>query len=138
MKGRTGYNSILTLQIGANTDQSMELERFSLSTLSMGINSIVISKYSNAEKALSRLDNALNYLNTCRSKYGARQNRLEYTMRGNNNTSENLQASESLDRDTDIAEEMVQYSKHNILQQAAMAILSQAVNQPSSVLKLLQ
>jgi flagellin len=104
----------------------------------MGINSIAISKYKNAEKALGRLDNALDYLNTCRSKYGARQNRLEYTIKGNNNTAENTQASESLDRDTDMAEEMVQYSKQQILQQAAMSLVAQAKDQTSAVLGLLQ
>jgi flagellin len=138
MKGRTNYDSDSMLQIGANSGQSMVLERFSLSTLSMGINSIAISKRKNAEKALGRLDNALTYLNSCRSKYGARQNRLEYTIKGNNNTAENTQASESLDRDTDMAEEMVQYSKHQILQQAAMALLAQAKDQTGAVLRLLQ
>lgn len=138
MKGRTGYDSGMILQIGANANQIMELERFSLSTMSMGINSITISKYKNSEKALGRLDNALTYLNDCRSKYGARQNRLEYTVKGNNNTAENLQASESRDRDTDMAKEMMEYAKTRILQQAGMAMLTQANQQTSSVIQLLQ
>ena len=104
----------------------------------MGINSITISKYKNSEKALGRLDNALTYLNDCRSKYGARQNRLEYTVKGNNNTAENLQASESRDRDTDMAKEMMEYAKTRILQQAGMAMLTQANQQTSSVIQLLQ
>lgn len=137
-EGRKDYTSALNLQIGANTDQSMLLERYSLSTLSMGINSVTISGYKYANKALDRIDKALEYLSEKRSAYGAKQNRLEYTIKGNDNTAENLQASESRDRDTDIADEMVQYSRSQILQQSASAMLAQAMRQGESVLALLE
>ena len=104
----------------------------------MGINSITITKHKYANKALDRLDGALVYLNSARSLYGAGQNRLEYTIKGNNNTAENLQASESRDRDADMADEMVEYSKMQILQQTGMAVLAQSKQQVQSVLQLLQ
>ena len=137
IEGRTGYNSELTLQIGANENQGTKLERFSMSTMSMGINSITISGYKYANKALQRLDGALNYLNTARSKYGAKQNRLEYTIKGNENTAENLQASESKDRDANMADEMVQHAKSQILQQTGSAMLTQANQHTQRVLSLL-
>lgn len=135
--GRMGYDSELVLQIGANENQITKLEKLSMSTMSMGINSITISGFKYANKALQRLDAALNYLNGGRGKYGAKQNRLEYTIKGNENTAENLQASESRDRDADMADEMVQYSKFQILQQSGMAMLTQANQQNQAVLSLL-
>lgn len=137
-EGRKDYNSDLYLQVGANSNQSMDLKRYSMSTISMGINSVTISKRKYAEKALERLDGALDYLSTTRSNYGAKQNRLEYVVRGNDITSENLQASESRDRDVDMAKEVVQQSKLQILQQAGVAMLTQAHQLNASVLSLLQ
>lgn len=138
MGGRSDYSSELLLQIGANAGQMTDLERFSMSTINMGINSITITKHKYANKALDRLDGALVYLNSARSLYGAGQNRLEYTIKGNDNTAENLQASESRDRDADMADEMVEYSKMQILQQTGMAVLAQSKQQVQSVLQLLQ
>lgn len=136
--GRVGGDTGLWLQIGANAGQGMTLERFSMSTLSMGINSIVITQKKYADKALQRLDNALNYLNSSRSVYGAKQNRLEYAIKGNNNTAENVQASESRDRDADMADEMVQFAKSQIMEQAGTALLAQMFQQPQNVLALLR
>ena len=137
-EGRKDYESDLYLQIGANAHQGMELERFAMTTLAMGINSVAISKWKNANKALGRLDEALNYLISKRSIYGADQNRLEYTIKGNENTAENLQASESRDRDADMAEEMMLYSKDKILQQSQTAMLAQSSRQSEAVLSLLR
>lgn len=137
-EGRTDYSSQLFLQVGANTNQLIDLHRFSMSTLSLGINSITVSKQKYAQKAFGRLDTALDYLNSRRSEYGAKQNRLEHTIRGNDNTSENLQSSESQNRDTDMAKEMVSHSRQQILQQAGMAILAHANQNTSSFLSLLQ
>lgn len=136
--GRVGGGTDLWLQIGANAGQGMTLERFSMSTLSMGINSIVITQKKYADKALQRLDDALNYLNSSRSVYGAKQNRLEYAEKGNNNTAENLQASESRDRDANMAKEMVEFAKSRIMEQAGTALLAQMFQQPQSVLALLR
>lgn len=136
--GRVGDGTDLWLQIGANAGQGMTLERFSMSTLSMGINSIVITQKKYADKALQRLDDALNYLNSSRSVYGAKQNRLEYAGKANTNTAENLQASESRDRDANMAKEMVEFAKSRIMEQAGTALLAQMFQQPQSVLALLR
>lgn len=137
MYGRQGNDSGDWLQIGANAGQGTTLQRFSMSTMSMGINSITLAGQKHANKALDRLDGALNYLNTKRSLYGAKQNRLEYTIKGNHITAENTQASESRDRDTDMASEMVQYAKAQILEQAGTSMLTQANQYTQRVLKLL-
>lgn len=126
------------IQLGANIEQGVSLQRFSMSTISMGINSLVISGNKYANKALARLDEALGYLNAKRSLYGAKQNRFEYTIKGNDNTSENLQASESRDRDADMAEEVIRFSKSNILQQTGNAVLTQANQHAEMVLSLIQ
>lgn len=136
--GRKDYDSSLNLQIGANTSQATDLKRFSMSTLNMGINSVTVSKYKYAEKALVRVDGAMEYLNSARSVYGANQNRLEYTIKGNENTAENTQSSESRDRDADMAEEIVQYSKGKILEQTGVAVLAQANQHTQAVLGLLR
>ncbi len=138
MEGRKEYESDNVLQIGANAGQFIELERYCMSTVAMGINSVTISKWKYANKALVRIDDALNYLTSRRSLYGAKQNRLEYTVKGNDIAAENLQDSESRDRDTDMADEMVQYSRSKILQQASMAMLAQAKEQGVAVLSLLE
>lgn len=126
------------LQIGANARQGIDLQRYSVSTLSMGINSLTISGHKYANKALERIDAALDYLSSVRSRYGAMENRLEYAMRVDDIAAENTQYSESIDRDADMAEEMVEYSKSQILQQAGMSILSQVTQNTQSVLSLLQ
>lgn len=125
------------LQIGANDGQGVELKRFSVSTLSMGINSIAISQPKYANKALNRIDDALKYLSSKRSLYGALENRLEYAVKVDEITAENTQSSESIDRDADMASEMVQYAKASILRQVGVSILSQANQSTQSVLSLL-
>ena len=138
INGRTDHDSELWLQIGANAGQGTTLQKFNMSTMGMGINSITISGHKYANKALVRLDEALGYLNEARGKYGAKQNRLEYTIKGNDNTAENLQASESRDRDADMADEMVQHSKSQVLQQTGTAMLTQANQHTQRVLSLLR
>lgn len=92
----------------------------------MGINSLTIGKWKNAQKAIGRLDEAITYLSTRRSNYGAQQNRLEQVVRADENTAENLQASESKLRDADMAKETVANARQNILRQAQMSMLAQA------------
>ena len=87
---------------------------------------------------LDILDGALKYVSDERSKLGAIQNRLEHTIANTDNTAENLQAAESRIRDVDMAEQMVDYSKDTILQQAAQSMLAQANQQTQGVLALLQ
>jgi len=101
---------------------------------SAGIN---ISDQSSANSAISAIDKALNKVSTERSKLGAVQNRLEHTIKNLDTSAENLQAAESRIRDVDMAKEMMEFTKQNILQQAATAMLAQANMAPQTVLKLL-
>lgn len=91
-----------------------------------------------SQETLVALDVAINAVSTQRSKLGAVQNQLEYTIKNLDNTSENLSSAESRIRDTDMAKEMMNYTKYNILSQASQSMLAQANQQPQSVLSLLQ
>lgn len=114
------------------------IDRPVLNTVTMGINSVTISQNKYAEKALGRIDKALDIVSAVRSGMGATQNRLEHAVAGNDNTSENTQAAESRLRDTEMASEMVDFSKHSILQQSAQAMIAQANSLNEGVLRLLQ
>lgn len=103
----------------------------------MGLTHINLSSQESSVDSLDFIDKALDYLSAERSDIGAYQNRMEHAIANNENTSENLQAAESLLRDADMAEEMVAYTKDNILIQAAQAMLSQANAAPSRILELL-
>ncbi len=113
-----------------SADESNNLE----AKVSAGIN---ISDQSSANSAISTIDKALNKVSTERSKLGAVQNRLEHTIKNLDTSAENLQAAESRIRDVDMAKEMMEFTKQNILQQAATAMLAQANMAPQTVLKLL-
>ncbi|WMT40662.1 flagellin [Paenibacillus sp. D2_2] len=97
-----------------------------------------ISTASTASKAITTINTALESVSTERSKLGAYQNRLEHTVNNLGASSENLSAAESRIRDVDMAKEMVQFTKNNILTQAAQAMLAQANQQPQGVLQLLR
>ena len=122
------------LQVGANSEQSIAI---SISATEMTDISGSVSSYSTATASISSIDANITALSTTRSKLGAIQNRLEYTVKNDDNTAENLQASESRIRDTDMADEMTRYSKESILQQAATSMLAQANQSNQSVLSLL-
>ena len=83
------------------------------------------------------IDTAIDKVSEGRSKYGAYQNRLEHTMTNLQNSAENITSAESRIRDTDMAAEMMQFTKNNILTQAAQSMLAQANQQPQSILSLL-
>ncbi len=97
-----------------------------------------ISTAATASKAITTINNALETVSTERSKLGAYQNRLEHTVNNLGASSENLSAAESRIRDVDMAKEMVEFTKNNILTQAAQAMLAQANQQPQGVLQLLR
>jgi len=126
----TGKN----LQVGANSGQSIAID---ISTTEMTDISTQVSTYSAATAAIKSIDDNITDLSTTRSKLGAIQNRLEYTVKNSDNTAENLQAAESRIRDVDMAEEMTKFSKENILQQAATSMLAQANQANQGVLSLL-
>ena len=90
-----------------------------------------------ANASISIIDDAIKQVSAERAKLGAYQNRLEHTIRNLDTSAENLQAAESRIRDVDMAQEMMEFTKQNILQQAATAMLAQANMAPQTVLKLL-
>lgn len=98
----------------------------------------MVSKNKYANKALRRIDSAINYLSEKRSLYGAKQNGLFHIIFNNENITKNTQTAESRIRDVDMADEMVKYSKQNILQQIAHAVLAQANMSQEAVINLLE
>ena len=128
------------LQVGANANQTISIAISALKSVvgSSLINTLNISTATNAQSAITTVQSSIEKLSTLRSKLGAVQNRLEHTVANLDNISENTQSAESRIRDTDMAEEMVQYSKNNILQQAGQSMLAQANQANQGVLSLLQ
>jgi len=125
------------IHIGANTGQTLEIEINDMTASGLGVSGVDISTQSDANAAIATIDEAIKKLSEERSQLGAWQNRLEHTIANLNNARENLQAAESRIRDVDMAEEIMAFTKNNILQQAATAMLAQANLAPQSVLQLL-
>ncbi len=123
------------LQIGANEGQGISV---TISTTSWTSFSVTATTGSTNSAQISVVDSMLSKVSTMRSKLGAIQNRLEYTVKVDDNTAENLQSAESRIRDTDMADEMTRFSKESILQQAATSMLAQANQANQGVLSLLQ
>lgn len=130
----------LTFQIGANgvEDQRVTLNVNDMSATSIGVGGADVSTQDAANKAIEMVDSAVKTVSMQRAGLGALQNRLEYTVNNLTTTNENLTAAESQIRDTDMATEMINYTKNNILQQASQAMLAQANQQPQAILQLLQ
>nr|WP_312577436.1 flagellin [Sedimentibacter sp.] len=130
----------LTFQIGANgsADQEVELNVGDMSSKGLGIDTISVGTKEGAKDAIATIDDAINKVSGTRADLGALQNRLEHTVNNLGVTNENLTAAESRIRDVDMAKEMMEYTKNNILSQAAQAMLAQANQQPQGVLQLLQ
>ncbi|SFA74513.1 flagellin [Clostridium frigidicarnis] len=126
------------LQIGANEGQNIALSIGDMRAEALGVNAIDVSDAKKADATVTTIQSAIDKVSTERSKLGAYQNRLEHTINNLSTSSENLQAAESRVRDVDMAKEMMSFSKNNILQQAAQAMLSQANQQPQGVLQLLR
>ncbi|MCM3623101.1 flagellin [Brevibacillus borstelensis] len=131
-------NNSLTMQIGANEGQTMNIGISDMSAKALGVAGVDVTSAAGAQSAITTLDNALKQVSSERSKLGAYQNRLEHTINNLNTSSENLTAAESRIRDTDMAKEMMEQTKNNILAQAAQAMLAQANQQPQGVLQLLR
>ena len=128
----------MTLQIGANEGQTIDIRIPEVSLLNIGIRKTDVSTVEGANKAIDEIKNGISYISQMRSRMGAYQNRLEKAYNVNKNTQENTQYSETMIRDTDMAKTMVEYSNHNILLQAGQSILSQMNNYNQGVLQLLQ
>ena len=145
MKVLDGSFSAKKFQVGANENQMIDIsikkmsaEAIGLSTASIGG---VVANNSSSAKDISalidKIDKALSSVSTQRSSLGAIQNRLEHTIANADNVAENLTAAESRVRDVDMADQMVQYSKYNILQQAGQSMLAQANQSTQGVMNLL-
>jgi len=135
----TGTSATLTFQIGAQNvayDQ-LRVEIDAVSTAALGVDDIGISSLASAQSAMNAIDTALTNVNKYMSKVGAYQNRLQHTMDNLNIMIENYSASESAIRDADMAYEVTQFTKNQILQQSGMAMLAQANAAPQQILQLL-
>ena len=132
----------LIFQIGANEEQQLLLTIADMSATGLGVSAISVSTSfattSDIDAAISSIDGAIEKVSAERSKLGATQNRLEHTIKNLDNAAENLSAAESRIRDVDMAKEMMEFTKMNILSQAAQAMLAQANMQPQAVLQLLR
>lgn len=133
-----GSFSAKSIQVGANAGQNISISIDSMLATDLGLTATTVDSYANANATLTAAQTAIEKLSSKRSKLGAVQNRLEHTYDNLNNISENTQAAESRIRDTDMAAEMVSYSKNNILQQAGQSMLAQANQANQGVLSLLQ
>lgn len=131
-------NNALAFQIGPNTNQNVMIDVPRLDIVTLGIEEIDVTTQKGANEAIFALDEAINVLSDVRAKLGATQNRMEHTINNLQVTHENLTASESRIRDADMALEMTEFTKNNILNQAATAMLAQANQLPQGVLQLLQ
>ncbi len=130
-------NGGMTLQIGANKGQTISFGIDDMRSASLGITGVDVSTSAGAQNALDTLDKAIAKVSAQRSSLGAVQNRLEHTINNLGATAENLTAAESRIRDVDMAKEMMEFTKNNILTQAAQSMLAQANQQPQGVLQLL-
>lgn len=146
------YTDHLVLQAGARTKDSVdftfayktegmgELEaNLNVSSRAEGLNTknLSLNTQEDANAAIDQIDNAINKVSMVRATFGATQNRLEHKVENLTTTAENLTEAESGIRDTDMAQEMLNYTKFNVLQQAAQSMLAQANQQPQSILQLL-
>jgi flagellin len=134
----TVFDDSMKLHIGANADQNMNISVLDSSSRALGVNVVDLKTQKGANGAITTIDNAINRVSSERSKMGAIMNRLDHTIKNLGTTSENLTASESRIRDVDMAKEMMEFTKNNILTQASQSMLAQANMIPQGVLGLLQ
>ena len=137
--GKGNGKNGLTLQIGDTSDSFNQLKVSigDMHTKALGIDKITLGNQKGAQDAVDAIKNAINYVSDVRGTLGATQNRLEHTANNLSVMKENIQDAESSIRDTDVAEEMMAYTKNNILVQSAQAMLAQANQVPQGVRQLL-
>ena len=133
-----GTFSAKSLQVGSLSGQVISISIGNMDASTIGVSNVEVSSNSVAGAAMKAIQSAINLVSTQRSTLGALQNRLEHTINNLEATSENTQAAESRIRDVDMAKEMVEYSKNNILSQAGQSMLAQANQATQGVLSLLQ
>jgi flagellin len=130
----------ITMQVGSNNSTNDQLlVTVSMSnTTSLSVNGLTLANQGGAQGAITAINNAINSVSTTRATLGAQTNRLEYTISNLQTTRENLSAAESRIRDTDMASEMTNMTRQQILVQSSTAMLAQANARPQSILSLLQ
>ena len=128
----------MTLHIGANKDQNMEVSIPRVSSESLYIDDLDVTTVKGADRAITRLDEAIAEVSAVRSKIGAYENRLDYSTASLDTYEENITDALSRLSDTDMADEMTTYTQQNILSQATISVLTQANDLPQQVLQLLQ
>lgn len=128
----------MTIHIGANKDQNMMISVPEISTNSLYLDDIDVTKMGGADKALRKLDEAIAAVSSARSKLGSYENRLDYSTASLDTFEENMTNALSRLKDTDMAAEMTTYTQQNVLNQAAISVLAQANEMPQQVLQLLQ
>ncbi len=128
----------LTIQVGANEYQTMDVRIDEISAYTLYLDRVDVSVENGADRAMNTLDAAIAKVSAARSRIGAFQNRLEYAEKSLASSVENITAAYSGLLDTDMAEEMSEYTQQNILNQAAISVLSQANELPQQVLSMLQ
>ncbi len=126
------------IQIGADAGVKLQISVGTMSAAKLSLAAFGFATYGCASAAIGKFDAAIKTVSSERSKLGAFQNRLEHTIKNLDTASENIQSSESRIRDVDMAKEMMEYTKNNILTQASQAMLAQANQAPQGVLQLLR
>ena len=134
----SGTANALTLQVGPSAGEKISVEVGSMNASGLGIHGLSISGAVSANSGIDTINAAINTVSTQRANLGAIQNRLEHTISNLGVTAENMTAAESRIRDVDMAKEMMEFTKNNILSQAATSMLAQANQTPQGVLQLLQ
>ena len=143
--GRVSFENIaektsdgVSLQVGANKDQMIGVSMENMRSRELGLGGIGVGTAADSQEAIERLDVAIERVSAQRADLGAAQNRLEHTIASTDNTAENLQAAESRIRDVDMAKEMMNLTRLNVLQQASQSMLAQANQAPQQVLSILR
>ena len=143
-QGENTITGSMWFHIGANMDQRVQVFIGTMTAAALGVRDVSteevmsIDTPETANRAIGTLDEALKRINKQRADLGGYQNRMEYAVKGLDIAAENLQASESRIRDTDMAERMVEFTKNQVLTQSGTAMLAQANNQSQNVLSLLR
>ena len=133
-----GSGTAMTLQIGADAVETIDVAVEDMSASGLRINNLDLTSVDGANKAIDTIKSAIEKVSVTRGDLGAIQNRLEHTINNLGVMEENIQDAEANIRDTDIADEMMAYTKNNILIQSAQAMLAQANQVPQGVLQLMQ
>lgn len=128
----------LSIQIGANEGQTIDISIPSVSTKALNINDCNVCTHDGAQNSIEKFGNAIEMISSVRSKLGAYQNRMDSAITNLNSSSENLTEACSRIEDVDMSEEMTKYTQYSVLVQAGTSMLAQANNQPQNILQLLQ